>query len=53
MMRCMHQLHPERKTISLLDNKAMMIEFLSELGHSKITFLQKNVDALGKKLYQH
>ncbi|MDR1891219.1 MAG: carboxy terminal-processing peptidase [Puniceicoccales bacterium] len=49
MVRCMEELHLEHKTISLLDNKAIMIEFLSELDHWKMIFLQKDIDALVKK----
>ncbi|MDR1528072.1 MAG: carboxy terminal-processing peptidase [Puniceicoccales bacterium] len=49
MVRCMEELHLEHKTISLLDNRTVMIEFLSELDHGKMIFLQKDVDALVKK----
>ncbi|MDR2628731.1 MAG: carboxy terminal-processing peptidase, partial [Puniceicoccales bacterium] len=49
MVRCMEELHLEHKTISLLDNRTIMIEFLSELDHGKMIFLQKDVDALVKK----
>ncbi|MDR1233068.1 MAG: carboxy terminal-processing peptidase [Puniceicoccales bacterium] len=49
MVRCMEELHLEHKTISLLDNRTIMIEFLSELDHWKMIFLQKDVDALVKK----
>ncbi|MDR2432792.1 MAG: carboxy terminal-processing peptidase [Puniceicoccales bacterium] len=49
MVRCMEELHLEHKTLSLLDNRTIMIEFLSELDHGKMIFLQKDVDALVKK----
>ncbi|MDR2776857.1 MAG: carboxy terminal-processing peptidase [Puniceicoccales bacterium] len=49
MVRCMEELHLEHKTISLLDNRTIMIEFLSELDHGKMIFLQKDVDTLVKK----
>ncbi|MDR2603204.1 MAG: carboxy terminal-processing peptidase [Puniceicoccales bacterium] len=49
MVRCMEELHLEHKTISLLDNRTIMVEFLSELDHGKMIFLQKDVDALVKK----
>jgi carboxyl-terminal processing protease len=45
----MEELHLEHKTISLLDNRTIMIEFLSELDPGKMIFLQKDVDGLVKK----
>ncbi|MDR1401686.1 MAG: carboxy terminal-processing peptidase [Puniceicoccales bacterium] len=49
MVRCMEELHLEHKNISMLDNRAILIDFLEELDPWKMMFLQREVDALVKK----
>jgi carboxyl-terminal processing protease len=45
-VRCMEELHLEHKNISLLDNKAILLEFLTALDPWKMVFLQKDADSL-------
>ena len=49
MVRCMEELHLEHRDISELDNKEILLEFLSELDKNKMIFLQSEVDAFVKK----
>ena len=49
MVRCMEELHLEHRDISELDNKEILLEFLSELDNNKMIFLQSEVDAFVKK----
>ncbi|MDR2737472.1 MAG: carboxy terminal-processing peptidase [Puniceicoccales bacterium] len=45
MVRCMEELHLEHRNISLLDNRAILSEFLTSLDPWKMIFLQKDADA--------
>ena len=49
MVRCMEELHLEHRDISELDNKEILLEFLSELDNNKMIFFQSEVDAFVKK----
>jgi carboxyl-terminal processing protease len=49
MVRCMEELHFEHRDISLLDNRAILEEFLTGLDQRKMVFLQKDADELIKK----
>ncbi|MDR3144069.1 MAG: carboxy terminal-processing peptidase [Puniceicoccales bacterium] len=49
MVRFMEEVHLEHKDISLLDNKAILINFLTELDHGKMIFLQSEVDDIAKR----
>ncbi|MDR1414092.1 MAG: carboxy terminal-processing peptidase [Puniceicoccales bacterium] len=46
MVRCMEEVHLEHKSISMLDNRAILLRFLEELDPWKMIFLQREVDAL-------
>lgn len=49
MVRCMEELHLEHKNISMLDNRDILIDFISELDPNKMILLQSEVDGLVKK----
>jgi carboxyl-terminal processing protease len=49
MVRCMEELHLEHKNLSLLDNRAIMLDYLEELDQMKMIFLQGDVNAFVKK----
>lgn len=49
MVRCMEELHLEHKNISMLDNRDILTDFISELDINKMILLQSEVDGLIKK----
>jgi carboxyl-terminal processing protease len=48
----MEEVHLEHRDISLLDSRAILLNFLGELDHWKMVFLQKDVDVILEKFTQ-
>ena len=49
MARCMEELHYNHKDLSLLDNKEVLVDYMSELDWHKMFFLQKDVEDFIKR----
>lgn len=49
MARCMEELHYNHKDLSLLDNKEILLDYMSELDWYKMFFSQKEVDDFVKR----
>jgi carboxyl-terminal processing protease len=49
MVRCMEELHLEHKEISLLDNRAVLMDFFEEIDPAKMIFLRKDIDEFLQK----
>jgi hypothetical protein len=45
----MEEIHLEHRDVSLLDSKAILLNFLGELDHRKMVLLQRDVDAILNK----
>ncbi|MDR1255518.1 MAG: carboxy terminal-processing peptidase [Puniceicoccales bacterium] len=49
MMRCMEELHYNRKDISLLDHSTILRDYMGELDINRMIFTQKEVDDFTKR----
>ncbi len=49
MARCMEELHYNHKDLSMLDNKEILIDYMSELDWHRMFFLQQDIDDFTKR----